>query len=124
MPRIVDRIVRPQPREPVRARAPQRPVLRHIRHHDLLVLLLLGVRGVERAVGHGRPRHPAPARAVHDARVDLAKGLVDVVVEAGADADACGPGLYVADLLVRIVGIPDVEADKVVKFKILENGQE
>lgn len=100
MPRVVDGIVLAQDREPVRVGAPEGAVFRHIGHDDTLVLVLVSVRRVKLVVGDGRPAHPALSCPVHDASVDFAEILVDVVVEACADADAGGPALNMAHLLV------------------------
>jgi hypothetical protein len=48
--------------------------------------------------------------------VDLAEGLLHVVVEAGRNADACGPELDVRELVHRVISEAHVEAYEIVEL--------
>lgn len=123
MPRVVDRIVRSEQRHPIRAGAPQRPVLSHGRHNDAHILLLVRFLRVQLVVRACRPIHPAHPSSIHDARVDLTERRVKVVVKPGADADAGRPELDVANLLDCVVRVENVEANEVVELEALTLGQ-
>lgn len=73
MPRIIDRIVRPQDRQAIAACSPEWTVLGHIGHDQALVLVRVRVCWIKAVVVDSRPAHAALAGAVDDASVYLAE---------------------------------------------------
>jgi hypothetical protein len=116
MPRIVHGIVHPKERVSFRPCTPERAVLMHIWYHNQLSIRQIRIRGAKILVGYGCPAHTALASAIDNAGVDLAEGLLYVVVEASRNADACGPELDVRELVHRVISEAHVEAYEIVEL--------
>ncbi len=84
-----------------------------------LVLSLLWLRRIEIPIGNRRPVHARLSRSVHETRVDLAEGLIGMVVEPSRYADTCRPHLYMTHRSKRVGVKLHVEADEVKEFEAL-----
>ena len=102
---------------------PERAVLVQVGHNDELRLREVWRVRVELVVGNDGPTHTALARTIDDTCVDLTEGLLDVVMEARADALAGGPHLDMCDLVHGVVGEADMPTDEVVEFEALHTGR-
>ena len=97
MPWIIHRAVCSELRNAVFTTAPKWAVFVHIPHNDAIILGRIRVRRAEVLIGDGCPAHTTFTGTIDDARMNLAKAGLDVVMESRTDVDASRPHLYVAD---------------------------
>ena len=97
MPRIIHRAVVSELWNAVFTTAPKWAVLVHIPHNDAIIMGRIRVCRVEVLIGDSCPAHTTFTGTIDDARMNLAKAGLDVVMESRTDVDASRPHLYVTD---------------------------
>lgn len=76
---------------------------------------------IELIICNFSPPHTTPASSIDDACMDLAEGLLNVIMKSGGNTNASCPKLNMSYDVVGVVRVTNVKPDKIIKLETLPN---
>ena len=119
MPRVINGIVLAKQRESIKAGTPKGSVFVESGYdNETRITQVRNVR-IKFVIIYFGPPHPTTSCPIDETSMDFTERFLDMVVETGRNTNTCRPELNMAQNIVRIVCVANVEPNKVIEFETL-----
>ena len=122
MPRVINGIVLAKQRESIKAGTPKGSVFVESGYDNETRITQVRNVWIKFVIIYFGPPHPTASCPIDETSMDFTERFLDMVVETGRNTNTCRPELNMAQNIVRVVSVANVEPNKVIEFETLIDG--